>query len=473
MVGGVVLAAVADTGGGGAVRSVAAEDERLPADAADFIHCSRRRVANSVRKIRANTAKPVVLTPVYPNAGVARWYNDQLDTLINQTTGQLLHAVAAAWAKTPPIFHNSHITAGYGLDAKPSVPAWKEATAAGVMFVCKYDAGPRLLLLYRADGLGWSLPAGTREYGEHPEQTARRESYEETGYTWNGDLNLVRVQEWHDVRCATYIAEVPEPFVPVLNAEHKNHVWLPLKDCLDIRLHPGLRATLELWIETGYALGIDSDVALDAPSPTKAIQAALAKWGSQTIKRFDLMSEKIADDFAARNMQATQAAVLSQFKRAGFTVKFKPTRASIEAYRAVAAENVALIRSIPRKYHEAVEQKVWNAVRGGSDLNKLSAELRKAHKITVDRAALIARDQNAKAKAVIERVRQQELGISRGIWQHSAAGKEPRPTHVAMDGKPYSLARGMWDSDEGEYVHPGQLINCRCTMRPVIEGFEE
>jgi uncharacterized protein with gpF-like domain len=56
---------------------------------------------------------------------------------------------------------------------------------------------------------------------------------------------------------------------------------------------------------------------------------------------------------------------------------------------------------------------------------------------------------------------------------HSNAGKEPRPTHVAMNGKPYDLAKGMWDSDEKEWVHPGQLINCRCTMKPVIEGFED
>lgn len=281
-----------------------------------------------MKKLRANTAKPVVLTAVYPNVGVQVWYEQQLTARINAAAAALTTDLAAAWAKTPPLLHSAHITTGYGLAA-------------------------------------------------------------------------------------------------------------------------------------------------DASSPTKALQAALAKWGAQTIKAFDLMSAKIADDFAKRNAQATQASVMAQLKRAGFTVKFTPTRKSVEALRLVTAENVALIKSIPRKYLEQVEQRVYNAVRTGSDLAKLSTELRKAHKITVDRAALIARDQNAKAKATIERVRQQELGITRGIWQHSAAGKEPRPTHVAMNGKAYDLARGMWDSDEGEWVHPGQLINCKCTMRPVIEGFIE
>lgn len=400
-----------------------------------------------MKRLRTNSAKPVVLGAVYPNAGVESWYQQQLDKLVNEATGDLLHEVAAAWAKTPPLFHNAHITA---LDGAPLV------FAAGVMFRC----GDDVLLMQRIDGSGWAWPGGGVEGDESAEEAARREVHEETGHEYDGPLELHDSRTLRGVHFRTFVADVEERITPILNDEHTAHRWVSVAKALKLPLHPGVRATLE-------------PLAEDAPSPTKALQAALAKWGAQTIKRFDLMSAKIANDFTARNAQATQTAVLAQLKKAGFTVKFKPTRRSMEAFRVVAAENVALIKSIPRKYHEAVEQKVWNAVRQGSDLNKLSAELRKAHKVTVDRAALIARDQNAKAKATIERMRQLELGIHRGIWQHSAAGKEPRPTHVAMDGKQYDLTRGMWDSDEQEWVHPGQLINCRCTMRPVIEGFED
>jgi SPP1 gp7 family putative phage head morphogenesis protein len=403
-----------------------------------------------VKKLRANTAKPVVLSPVYPNVGVQVWYQTKLDEAINAAAAELVSAVSHAWGKTPPLFHNSHITAMYG-DSKP-------VTAAGVLITSQ----SRILLMHRTDGEGWAFPAGGVEQDETPETAARRELFEETLHPYNGPFDAV------DVRgsFATFTYNEPEPFTPTLNREHDAYAWLTLPEALAYTLHPGVRATLT---DAKYA----NVLAEDAPSPTKALQIALAKWGTQTIKRFDLMSAKIANDFAQRNAQATQASVLVQLKKAGFTVKFAPTRKAVEAYRLVAAENIALIKSIPRKYHEQVEQRVWNAVRTGSDLNKLSEQLRKAHKVTLDRAALIARDQNAKAKAVIERVRQQELGITRGIWQHSAAGKEPRPTHVAMNGKPYELAHGMWDADESEWVHPGQLINCRCTMRPVIEGFQE
>lgn len=413
-----------------------------------------------MRLLRAPTREPIVLDPVWPNVGVKVWYNKILDELIDQSAAELLTDVAQAWAKTPPIFHSSHITAEYGDAALPSV-----IRAAGVLFTHQGPKGPLVLLLHRADGQGWAFPGGGVEYMETPEQTARREVQEETGFIYNGPLLFYRAQPWADVNFETFVATLKEPYPPILNNEHDAWMWVSPEAALYERLHPGVRDTLVAYLE-------GEQTAEDAPSPTKALQVALAKWGTQTIKKFDLMAQSIADSFATRSKQATQTSMLAQLKKAGFTVAFKPTRKSIEAFRLVAAENVALIRSIPRKYHADVEQKVWNAVRMGSDLHKLSTELAKAHKVTTNRAALIARDQNAKAKATIERVRQMELGITLGIWMHSHAGKEPRPTHVAENNKVYSLAKGFYDKDEEEWVHPGQLINCRCTMRPVIEGFE-
>ncbi len=54
---------------------------------------------------------------------------------------------------------------------------------------------------------------------------------------------------------------------------------------------------------------------------------------------------------------------------------------------------------------------------------------------------------------------------------HSHAGKEPRPTHVKMDGKKYDVTKGMFDTAEKRFIFPGELINCRCISRSVIPGF--
>lgn len=393
----------------------------------------------------APTGKPTVLTAVHANVGVQMWYLAQLDRLITEMAHSARIELIPAVRDTPVIIAAA--------DAAP-------ATAAGILFYC----GEYMLLVQRANRTGWGIPGGKIERGESPEEAARRETWEEMQFLYRGPLAWRSLHQFRDVRFVTYQASLNDMFVPTLEREHTAYRWVTLAEALLMDLHPGVRFTL-----TGVS---DSPQFASDASPTKELQRALLRWGDKWIKRFDLMSKGIADDFAARNARATEIGMQASLKNAGFTVPFKPTRASIEAYKAVAAENVGLIKSIAQKYHTDVQTQVWESVKRGGDLKTVSEKLERTYGITRKRAALIARDQNAKAKATIEAVRHQELGIKQAIWMHSHAGKEPRPTHVKMNNKLYDLDKGMWDSDEGEWVHPGQLINCRCTMRPYIPGFE-
>jgi uncharacterized protein with gpF-like domain len=204
-----------------------------------------------------------------------------------------------------------------------------------------------------------------------------------------------------------------------------------------------------------------------------SIKQRLKMWGDRWARKFDALAPKIAKQFATKNFAAAETSFKAALRDAGFTVQFKPTRASMDAYRSVIAENVGLIRSIPQQYLTNVQSLVWQSVQRGSDMSALSVKLRQQYGVTVRRAALISRDQNAKAKATIENTRRQQLGIRQAIWQHSHGGKEPRPAHVEMNNKIFDLAKGMWDPDEKEFVLPGQLINCRCTSRAIIPGIEE
>lgn len=223
------------------------------------------------------------------------------------------------------------------------------------------------------------------------------------------------------------------------------------------------------WDGRTVAIGTDAV----SRNPSILIRNALRRWGGAWVRRFDKMSTEIADKFTKKSFANTQDQMRAAFAEAGFTVRFAPTPGSVAAYHAVAAEQVNLIRSIPQQYLKDVESKVWQSVMKGGDMHTLSANLKETYGVTTRRAALIARDQNAKAKAIIEQTRRKELGVVHAIWMHSAGGKVPRATHVAMDAKPYEIAVGMWDSDEGEYVLPGQLINCRCTSKAVIPAFDD
>lgn len=230
-------------------------------------------------------------------------------------------------------------------------------------------------------------------------------------------------------------------------------------------------AISEAYNQTAPLLGF----ATDAPSRSVRAKIVLDKWSGRWVVRLDKLSLDLADKFADKSFSATQVAMKKSFADAGLTVKFKPTRASMEAYRSVVADNVALIKSVPAQYSKDVQAKVWDSVQRGGDLGSLVTDLRKSYGVAQRRAEVIARTENNKAKAVIEQTRRVELGIKEAIWMHSSAGKEPRPTHVAMNGKRYKIKTGMYDPDPRVAAHilPGELIECRCSSRTVIPGFED
>lgn len=226
-------------------------------------------------------------------------------------------------------------------------------------------------------------------------------------------------------------------------------------------------------IIVGRPVTVTKVLGQDAPDPTVRLNRQLLAWAKKWNYKFDSLSVGIAQKFAGKSFAATEEQLRAALKSKGFTISFHPTPASIAAYRSVAAENVQLIRSIPSQYLTNVQSAVWASVNRGGDMGELSKRLTKEYNITQERAALISRDQNNKAKAVIEQTRRMQLGITEAIWQHSSGGKEPRPTHVAMNGKVFTLKTGMYDSEEKSYVLPGQLINCRCTSRAIIPGFND
>lgn len=221
------------------------------------------------------------------------------------------------------------------------------------------------------------------------------------------------------------------------------------------------------WKRDEPSIGFAADA-----SPTVALRRALAKWGGLWTQKINDLSDTLSKKFALKNYRYTDASMREAFRKAGFSVKFKPTVASVEAYRTVAAENVNLIKSIPQQYLKDVQTSVWSSVMVGGDQYTLAKKIDANYRVGRRRAALIARDQNNKAKAVMENTRRRELGITEAVWLHSHAGITPRPTHVAMHGKTYKTADGMYDSDEGKNVWPGELINCRCSSKPIIPGVD-
>lgn len=149
-------------------------------------------------------------------------------------------------------------------------------------------------------------------------------------------------------------------------------------------------------------------------------------------------------------------------------VKFTMTPEMTQAVDGIVAENVNLIKSIPEKYFTQVQTITLQSITRGRDLQYMTEELQKQLGITRRRAERIAIDQNNKATAELSRVRQKSLGITKGIWIHSGGGSHPRPKHVKANGQEFDLDKGLPVGDNGEYVLPGQEINCGCSWKPKL-----
>jgi uncharacterized protein with gpF-like domain len=242
-----------------------------------------------------------------------------------------------------------------------------------------------------------------------------------------------------------------------VEARYRKALQLLLRDmAADIR-----KRLKKAYQPTKERLAMDDD-------PVITLRTLMRQLARRWTARFDKLSKEIAEEFATRSQSDFDFAFRKRLREAGFTVQFRPTEHMLSSYRAVVAENVSLIKSVPQQFLKDVEGAVWRSALKGGAAYELSKEIREKYGISARRAAFIASDQNAKARTTFEQSRRAELGITTAVWKHSHAGRKPRPTHVAMDGKKFSIAKGMFDPAEQAFIQPGTLPRCRCTSRAVI-----
>lgn len=124
----------------------------------------------------------------------------------------------------------------------PKKTAAKDAAMEEAAGICFIDEKGKILLLRRTDGEGWAFPAGGAEGGENPEQTARREASEETGWSGGESIVLADMSQRLNLRFYTFITNVKQ-FTPTLNSEHDKYRWFSVNQALNtpLGLHPGVR----------------------------------------------------------------------------------------------------------------------------------------------------------------------------------------------------------------------------------------
>lgn len=198
---------------------------------------------------------------------------------------------------------------------------------------------------------------------------------------------------------------------------------------------------------------------------------------NKLISRFTWLFNDKAPDLAEmmvnsqlKNSRVSLAASLKELS-GGLTIKTNFMTGDLnEVVKSIVAENVSLIKSIADVYLSNVQKSVLRSITFGQGLKDLIPRLKKFDGMSERHAKNVALDQTRKTYNSINRARMEKVGVKKFKWLHSGGGQKPRKDHIEMNGNIYSFDDlPVIDKRTGERGIPGQAINCRCRMAPVIE----
>lgn len=194
-------------------------------------------------------------------------------------------------------------------------------------------------------------------------------------------------------------------------------------------------------------------------------------------RRFEVRGREIAKWLADKTKKRTDAQILRKLKENGFTLTPHYTGEEKTLISQIIANNVAMIKSIPQSYLGEVQEAVSYSFKRGYDSERLYKRLKdiigRVNENSDNRAQLIARDQLQKATQQLAIVSAKEYGATKARWIHVPGKYSSRRTHIDMDGKVFDLNVGLYDSDVGRDVKPGELIYCQCQMSILLPGFDD
>lgn len=220
---------------------------------------------------------------------------------------------------------------------------------------------------------------------------------------------------------------------------------------------------------------LKAEMAADASlsTLTQIMKELRKKW----YKVYRERGKALADWLSKKTDKRTANQIRRKLKQFGFTVKPTYTKAQEAVIKDITTENAQLITTIPQVYLRTVQRAVTRTFKRGQDVAKLTERIHNILKALGEenrnRAALIARDQNQKVTQAFAIENAKAVGANKGKWIHVPGKYSSRITHIKMNGKTFNLDEGMYDSEVGRFVKPGELIYCNCQFSVLMPGFDE
>ena len=199
------------------------------------------------------------------------------------------------------------------------------------------------------------------------------------------------------------------------------------------------------------------------------------------LKKLSDASVKVAQSFVNKTVSSTTRAQRSALTTAGVSpglmekwwnvpvVGKQHVSASVaNAMPDMIRDNVSLITKIGERDIQRISEVLTNGLTNGLNYNELRKQLRQTEGFDSARADRVALDQINKINQQVQIMNAQSLGCTHGRWKHVPGAFSSRKTHIAMDGKEFDLAVGMYDPAVNMNVKPGELPYCRCVFNLVL-----
>lgn len=204
------------------------------------------------------------------------------------------------------------------------------------------------------------------------------------------------------------------------------------------------------------------------------LSRSLSKLGKKWSSQFGGEASRLTEDLIDRTDRYSKKSLKASLKEmsGGLSIGTPDMPQGLyDRLLASTKENVLLIKSVPQEFHERIQESVMRSIQtGGFGTKTLLDEIKQTEKVTRNRAECIAVDQTRKINSAMNTERMKSVGVEKFEWIHSGGGAEPRELHLEYDGQIFDMDDPpVIDERTGETGFPGQLINCRCKMRPVVD----
>lgn len=137
----------------------------------------------------------------------------------------------------------------------------------------------------------------------------------------------------------------------------------------------------------------------------------------------------------------------------------------------VNAKSLETIGQVVKLKNDMIQNLSQNTLRlmsAGKNLETLYEEVSNQNKKNLNKSEIVSRNELKAFNTQLNNKRAANLGITKAVW-NTVGDERSRPCHVKRDGMEFDIDKGLYHACDGEYLKPGEEINCRCFATYVVE----